>query len=104
MSKLDKFISTYNYYIHKLLWSTADKFLQNKRKQYQKQCESHRLNKMANVFNRLKFDTNERKKTDEEIKKEHALKYQDPFKSVGESYSPVRKALLDMNSMMSTFR
>eukprot|EP00347_Sterkiella_histriomuscorum_P023837 403333216 len=103
MSKLEKFIKTYNYYIHKLLWSTADPYLQQKRKQYQQQCESHRLDKFANVFNRLKFDTHERKKTDEEILKEHAQKYQDPFKNAGESYSPVRKymGLLDMNSNFS---
>lgn len=103
MTKLEKFIKTYNYYIHKLLWSTADPFLQTKRKQYQIQCESHRLDKFANVFNRLKFDTNERKKNDEEILKEHAQKYQDPFKSVGESYSPVRRimGLMDTTSMFS---
>lgn len=103
MSKLEKFIKTYNYYIHKLLWSNADPFLQTKRKQYQIQCESHRLDKFANVFNRLKYDINERKKQDDEILKEHALKYQDPFKNAGESYSPVRriKGLNDTSSVYS---
>ena len=68
MTRTEQFMKTYNFYIHKLLWANCDPFMKAKRKQYQKQCESHRLDKYANVFNRLAYDTNERKKQDEEIK------------------------------------
>ena len=34
MTKLDSFLKTYNYYIHKLLWSNADPYLAAKRKKY----------------------------------------------------------------------
>lgn len=63
-SSLEQFMKTYNYYIYKLLWSQVDPFLKQKHKQYQVQCESHRLSKDANVFNRLKIDTAERQITD----------------------------------------
>ena len=75
MTKLERFINTYNYYIHKLLWSGVDSFLAHKRKKYQEKCEKNKLNKYANVFNRLTFDTNERKRNDEEIKKDLESKY-----------------------------
>lgn len=31
LNQLEKFIKTYNYYIHNLLWSKADPFLRKKR-------------------------------------------------------------------------
>ena len=62
MTRLERFIAQYMYYIDKILWSRADPFLQEKRRQYQEQFESYKLNKFANVFNRLNFDTKERRK------------------------------------------
>ena len=97
MTKLEQFIHTYNYYIHKLLWSNVDDFLAHKRQKYQEKCESNRLNKFANVFNRLKFDVKERKKNDEEIKRELTMKYQDPFASP--SRSPDRKRHSNLGSL-----
>ena len=39
------------------MWENADPFLQKKHRQYIEQNEAHRLNKFANVFNRLDLDT-----------------------------------------------
>lgn len=41
--------------------------------------DKSKLAKYANVFNRLKFDTNERKKFDDGVKKDLSKKNQDPF-------------------------
>ena len=65
MMRLDQFITTYSYYINTLLLMRPpeDVYFHKKLNQYYKQCEAHRFDKFANVFNRLEFDIKEREKT-----------------------------------------